>query len=49
MEDLGVMAEVREIRQLIAVEDESILNSPYNPHVSFKHLRRRAFDEDEWN
>ena len=47
MEDPGVMAGVREIRQLIAVEDESILNSPYNPHVSFKHLRRRAFDEDE--
>ncbi len=47
MEDPGVMAGVREIRQLIAAEDEGILSSPYNPHVSFKHLRRRAFDEDE--
>ena len=36
MEDLGVMAGVRKIRQLIAVEDESILNSHYNPYVAFR-------------
>lgn len=47
MENPGVMAGVHEIRQLVAVEDESILNNPYNPYVSFENLRRRAFDEDE--
>ena len=40
---------VPELRQLVAVENESILGSSDNPHVSFKHLRRRAFDEDERN
>ena len=40
---------VSELRQLVAVENESILNSSDNPHVSFQDLRRRAFDEDERN
>ena len=40
---------VPELRELVAVENEGIFGSPYNPHISFQDLRRRAFDEDERN